>query len=393
MIVSDIVGIIALGLTLIAQYEVMLIGRLLAGFLGGVNNVVVAMYLVEISPLSMVGATGSFSIIVLEIFALVSFGLGFIVPSEKEGGFGGQIWRLLYFFPALLNIVRLLCLLMVFKHDTPFYCIEKNDKKEAMKGLNQIFNKNVEEEFNRIQSDVNAASTAGSVQIKDLFGRKYRKAFLLCLLLAVAQQLCGISVLFVYSNDIFSKSTDTPVFYTTLFGITNVVAVILSFKFVDKLGRKTLIIFGNITIGLVMLAFGLIAKISGEGNPLLKYLIVIWPLFFQASLGSLTFLYISEVLPDVGVGACISANWTTGFLIAQFYLQSVEAFGFEVPFLFFGVANFLCAVVFCGALVETRGKTKADIIAEYNLLPKELMNSINDYDEEYHKNSIASLGA
>jgi len=366
MIVADIVGIIGSTLTLIAVFEVMLLGRLVSGFVGGVNTVVVAMYLVELSPLPMCGATGSLSIIVLELLAFLSLVLGFAVPSVPKGGVSGQIWRILLWIPALLNIIRLLCLTVFFRYDTPFYCIEKNKKEEAMKALSKVFRSNVPQEYERIAQDVETATFDGVVRFKDLFRNVYRKGFLISLILAMLQQFCGTGAVFVFSNDIFSKSTSNPVLYSTLLGVINLLAVIVSFKFIEKFGRRTLILFGVISIGVLLLAFGLIAALDSESSPILKFLLICWPIFYQASLGSLTFLYISETLPDVGVGFCTSANWMSGFLISQFYLQSVEKFGLGVPFIFFACLCFVSAVIFSKNLVETKEKTKTEIIAAYS---------------------------
>ena len=118
-------------------------------------------------------------------------------------------------------------------------------------------------------------------------------------------------------------------------------------------------------MGLILLAFSIIVIISGPSHPSLKFLLIIWPIFFQISVGSLTFLYISETLPSIGVAVCVAGNWTAGFLVIQFYLSVVEAFGVAAPFMFFAIFSLFCSVVFLKEMVETKGRTKSEIIARY----------------------------
>jgi len=366
MLFSDVVGVLGSSLTLVASLPCMIVGRVISGIVGGINTVSVAMYLVEMSPVAMAGATGSMSIIILEIMAFMSLVAGYVVPEERSGGIKDQVWRILLFIPAFLNIIRFILMKFVFSYETPSYLIEKKKAPEAMESLKSIYTSGVEDEYTRVAQDVYKATLAGRVRFKDLFSRTYRRAFAVGMTLAALQTFSGSTAIFVFSNNILEKSTSNEVLFTTLIAIINLASVIISFTFVERLGRRTLILTGIICIGIVVTVFGLIEVIDGETNPALKFILLIWPVFYQGSIGSLTYLYISETLPDVGVSACTAINWTSGFIVSQFFLPVSENLGVGTAFLAFGVACFASSYFFYGNLMETKDKTRSQIMFAFN---------------------------
>ena len=363
---SDVVGVLGSSLTLVASLPCMIVGRVISGIVGGINTVSVAMYLVEMSPVAMTGVTGSMSIIILEIMAFMSLVAGYIVPEERSGGAKDQIWRILLFIPAFLNIIRFILMTFYFRYETPSYLIEKKMANEAMESLKSVYTSDVEDEYTRVAQDVYKATLAGRVRLRDLFSRTYRRAFAVGMTLAALQTFSGSTAVFVFSNTILEKSTSNEVLFTTLIAVINLVSVIVSFTFVEKLGRRTLILTGVICIGITVTIFGLIEVIDGETNPALKFILLIWPIFYQSSIGSLTYLYISETLPDIGVSVCTAINWTSGFIVSQFFLPVSENLGVGTAFLAFGVACFASSYFFYGNLMETKDKTRSQIMFAFN---------------------------
>src|SRR5690606_11931897 len=101
------------------------------------------LYLVEMSPIPMAGVTGSMAIIVLEVMAFISLVSGYIVPKEQKGGISDQIWRILIALPALLNIIRFICLKFIYTHETPFFSINKRRTEEAMRTLKYLYTSDI----------------------------------------------------------------------------------------------------------------------------------------------------------------------------------------------------------------------------------------------------------
>lgn len=77
------------------------------------------------------------------------------------------------------------------------------------------------------------------------------KAVIVCVLLAVFTQLTGISAILFYSSQIFcSKSDETNIYQgivvSALVGSVSFGATFISLLFVDKAGRKLLLLIGAV---------------------------------------------------------------------------------------------------------------------------------------------------
>jgi len=69
-------------------------------------------------------------------------------------------------------------------------------------------------------------------------------------------------------------------------------------------------------------------------------MIVLWPTVFSWSSGGVSFLYIGEVLPDIGVSTIVLINWVLNFLITQFSLDIANNIGWKGLFLIFAIYDF-----------------------------------------------------
>ena len=97
-------------------------------------------------------------------------------------------------------------------------------------------------------------------------------------------------------------------------GVMNIIALIISTKLVEKFGRKSLLLFSFVIIFLIMLAYSIIGYAGASGSWAQKILIILWPLGFNIGIGSLTFPYMSEILPDRALGMAVFVNWMASFL-------------------------------------------------------------------------------
>ena len=86
-----------------------------------------------------------------------------------------------------------------------------------------------------------------------------------------------------------------------MLGIVFVIVSITSTPLLDKYGRRKLIIFGCYILALVTICICVIGFVGGAENFGMKVLFIIWPSLYAAGLSPATFLYVSEVLPEVGV--------------------------------------------------------------------------------------------
>ena len=102
------------------------------------------------------------------------------------------------------------------------------------------------------------------------------KLLLIGIMLSVFQQVTGINVMMYYAPDVF-KSTgmgnDSAIYYTMIMGMVNLIFVTVSILFVDKVGRRKLMIFGPAGMGFFMFCIS-VAYFTGNFTGMLPLLLM-----------------------------------------------------------------------------------------------------------------------
>ena len=87
-------------------------------------------------------------------------------------------------------------------------------------------------------------------------------------------------------------------------------------------------------------------------------------IFFSYSLGATLWLYIGEVAIEKIVGVSTTANLLSVCIIVFFFPITIDYIGVPYGFLFFGVCMVISAIYCHFDLVETKNKSKQEILAE-----------------------------
>jgi len=369
MVLTDIIVLFGVVLTMVANLPVLILGRTIVGFAIGLSSVAVPLYITEMTPIEFRGETGVFPAIGSCITRILSYMAGFLLPNHMEKGQTDNTWRFLLAVPAIFNVIRLFNLFFFLKFDTPFQLVFKREEGEAKKVLSKIFKDNVEARYNDLVEERNYMLSKHKVQFMDLFGEKFRKAFILGIVVSVIEQVCGVNVVYMFSNTIFEigtkKGDDLPKVLTTLVGVLALIFTVMAYLWLKTRGRKPLMVIGLIAMGIVDFAFSAIGYIDSLANPWAKYMILVWIAFFTWSFGSVMFLYLSECLPDIGFSFTILLNWILAFVVVQITMNVAMWIGFEGSFVVFGILSFFGAAVIAKYLVESMGKSKLQILKEY----------------------------
>ncbi|KAL4489900.1 hypothetical protein ABPG72_010799 [Tetrahymena utriculariae] len=140
MLISDVILIVATILTQIPSLYPFTIACLLMGITCGIDLIVTPLYIREISPDHMSSKT--------EFLFQANNSLGILVaffiqmPMKKFVNNYQEIsnyWHLIFFFPAIFSIIRLLSLVFIYKKDTPYYYYRKKQLREGREALEQIY--------------------------------------------------------------------------------------------------------------------------------------------------------------------------------------------------------------------------------------------------------------
>lgn len=263
-----------LGVTLMSSsqlsqsIECLIIGRFFIGLNCGLNTALVPMYLTEIATISLRGALGTVSQLGVTIGLLLSQVLGL-----KEILGTKELWPFLFgfaFIPAILQLIML-----PFCPESPRYlllsCGRVSEARLALRSLRN--NSDIEEDIEEMRAEERAHQEEvrkyGKLSsIKELFSHPWlRKPLLVGVMMQLSQQLSGINAIFYYSTDIF-LSAEVPenyaVYATMGVGAIMVIMTLVSIPLMDRLGRRTLHLYGlaGMFLASIFLTISLLVKVS-----------------------------------------------------------------------------------------------------------------------------------
>ncbi|NWS43975.1 GTR6 protein, partial [Probosciger aterrimus] len=377
----------AVGYALMAGAQgigMLLLGRVLTGYAGGVTSASIPVYISEISHPGVRGALGACPQMMAVLGSLVLYALGKYLGLVLD-------WRWL----AVAGEVPVLAMsiLLCFMPNSPRFLLSQGKEDEALGSLCWLRGKDTDytREYEQIKDSVRKQSQRVScAEIKDPF---LYKPILIAGGMRFLQQLSGVTCILVYLQSIFKKTSVIlkPEYDAALVGLVRLFSVAIAAVSMDKAGRKILLfvsagvmLVSNLTMGLYIHFVpasqnGTIANktLLSSANPFAEptnYTTLI-PLLatmlfimgYAMGWGPITWLLMSEILPlkarGVASGLCVVVSWLTAFALTQSFLLAMNTFGLEVPFLFFAV---ICAgnILFTGCCVpETKGRSLEQIEA------------------------------
>lgn len=270
-----VLGVTLMSSSQLAQsIECLIFGRFFIGLNCGLNTALVPMYLSEIATVNLRGALGTVSQLGVTIGLLFSQVLGlknFLGTKE--------LWPFLFgfaFVPAILQLIML-----PFCPESPRYllisCNRVHEARFALRRLrhgsadveNEIEEMRAEDRSN--QEEVRKYGRMSSV--RELFNHPWLRAPLIIgMMMQLSQQLSGINAIFYYSTDIFLSAEvpeDYAVFATIGVGAIMVIMTLVSIPLMDRLGRRTLHLYGlaGMFLASIFLTISLLVKVSRSSKP------------------------------------------------------------------------------------------------------------------------------
>jgi MFS family permease len=200
-----------------------------------------------------------------------------------------------------------------------------------------------------------------------------RPALVTALVLAVAQQFTGINGVISYAPSIMEKTglnVSDSILYSVAIAIVNVAATAASFRMVDRVGRRPLLLGSAAGMAVALAGLGL-AFLLPEGAAqswLSLACLVTFIAAFAVGMGPVFWILIAEIFaPAVrasGASVAGATNWWAYFVLSLGFLPVAKAIGETATFwLFAGVCVFVLA--FANRYIpETKGRTFDEVDAE-----------------------------
>jgi sugar porter (SP) family MFS transporter len=346
----------SLGTSLSTNWFMFLFFRFAGGLGVGASSVTAPIYISEVSPAAKRGG-----LVALFQFNVV-FGILMSYLSNYLIGYTGENpWRLMLGIQAIPSFLFLV--LLRFIPESPRWLIlHKGKIAEAGKTLEIVSPETYER-------DVAAIRAAGVLQKEDtdpapLLSKKYRTPVTLAVLFAVFNQVSGINAIIYYSPRIFEMTglgKHSSLLSTVGIGAVNFLFTALAINFIDRFGRKTLMLIGSagliLSLGFVSYAF-FTRDFSGN---LVTICLLMYIAFFAFSQGAVIWVFISEIFPNAvrAKGQTLGSftHWAMAALITFSFPYLAEKLGGGDIFAFFSVMMCLQFLFVWKKMPETKGRS------------------------------------
>lgn len=434
-IAAILYAVSALGSAIAPTFIFLVVARMVGGLGVGASLILAPMYIAEIAPPSMRGRMVSFNQLNIVIGISVAFFTNYLILSwgQSEAAwsqalkFGEYNWRWmlgLEFLPAVLYFFGL-----YFVPKSPRWLVMKGQTDQALLVMEQFTDvEDAKKQINEAVKSIEADSQKEEMGLTEFFKPIYRTMLLIGIVVAVLQQITGINSVFFYAPMIFEQSgigTDASFIQAILVGLTNLVFTVVAILYIDKLGRKPLLVIGlagiTLCMGLLSYGFGSATyKLTGNAlstlpkevamsnainlvdkeftddvsfknaikaelgddmaatyesdiitasidmNPTLILIGILgFVASFAVSIGPVMWVLFSELFPIGIKGAAISfvgfINSGVSYLVQQFFPWELATLGSSMTFLIYGAFAAIGMVFIITSVPETKGKSLEEL--------------------------------
>lgn len=346
------------------------IARFIGGIGIGIASALSPMYIAEISPANIRGKLVSLNQMTIVLGILGAQIANWLIAEEVPVDYttdeilvswNGQMgWR--WMFWAEAAPAALFLLLAFFIPESPRWQTMKGMEQKAMKTLGNVGGKQyAESEIELIKASAIADAYEEKGGLKVLFTRKYAAVLTLGIIVAVFQQWCGTNVIFNYAQEIFSDagySVGDVLFNIVITGVANVIFTIVALFTIDRWGRRSLMLFGSISLAVIYLILGTCYHFHITGF-FMVILVVAAISAYAMTLGPVTWVLLAEIFPNrvrgVAMATCTFALWTGCCTLTFSFPPMNDALGSSGSFWIYSVICFCGFAYLLRRCPETKG--------------------------------------
>ncbi len=359
LVASLLFFVSAIGSALSDHLYVFIIFRFIGGIAVGTASMLSPMYISEISPAKKRGSLVSLNQLTIVIGILVAFFSNYLLVNAGDNNWR---WMLAVMgMPALLFFVTLL-----FIPESPRWLAQKGMNEIAFKILERINGTDAAKiELKSIEESI-ASEPKGS--LKEVFSKEISPLIWIGIVVAVFSQITGINSIMYYAPMIFAKTgigVNNALMQTIAVGGVNLLFTFVAIKYIDKFGRKPLLIAGASGMAVSLFILAIAFYMHEFGGYLILAFVLIYIASFAMSLGPVTWVFVAEIYPNrirsEAMSVAVVFLWAAVFVVSFTFPYMLNVFGGGTAFLIFG---FMCVVylLFLFTKVpETKGKSLEEL--------------------------------
>lgn len=353
--------------------------RIIGGVGMGIASFVVPVYLAEISPREKRGALGTFYQFAIAFGILLTYLINYTVQSGGEHewliDYG---WRWMFGLGAVPAFILLIVSQIV--PESPRWLTQQGQHDNCLKLLERI-NAGDKQRALQVQTEMeNELHLEKNKSSKNVIAAGFGGALLLAIALQILSQTTGINVVIYYATKLLgsigtggtnANSIWSNIFFqNVLIGLAVALSVFIALYYIERIGRKPLMIRGSICVIISLFIIGFSAYFQHTGLWLLA-VIIFFIFAFGATIGPLTWIVVSEIAPNIYRSTIVSIAtvffWLSNVVVAQTFpmvndnLYLVEHFHGGFPFFIYGGLTIIFLWVCIRFLPETKGRSLEEI--------------------------------
>ncbi|MCF8273668.1 MAG: sugar porter family MFS transporter [Flavobacteriaceae bacterium] len=333
--------------------------RFIGGLGVGASTIAAPAYISEIASAKNRGklvATYQFNIV---FGILVAFISNYLISIYVEN----NSWRWMIGIEAVPAVIYTLMVFMVPK--SPRWLIIKNRIEEAKGIIKRI---NPDSNPDEVVSKIIEADKSNPTE--SVFQKKYKRIILLAFSIALFNQFSGINAFLYYSKRIFVEAglgDQAALLGSIGIGIANLIFTLIGMYFIDRIGRKKLMIIGSIgyIVSLFFVAFAFFFSWSGIVVPISLFVFIGAHAIGQ---GAIIWVFISEIFPNhvrsYGQSIGTSTHWILAFIIPASVPLLIAKIGAGAMFLIFAIMMIFQLLWVLYVMPETKGVSLEDLEKE-----------------------------
>ena len=350
--------------------------RFLGGIAVGAASVIAPAYIAEIAPARVRGRLGSLQQLAIVTGIFLALAVNDVIAHtagspDAPFWFGIPAWRWMFYVevaPALLYGIG-----AFFLPESPRYLVKSGRAPAAAAVLAKIGDPDVPGRVREIQETIGAERPS---RLADL---RSPKGWLLPIVwvgigLSVFQQFVGINVIFYYSTALWHSvgyTESDSMRISSITGVINIVTTLIAIAFVDRFGRRPLLLAGSIGMTLTLGAMAWLfanASLDAKGAPVLSgasgtaALVAanLYVFAFGFSWGPIVWVLLGEMFNNKIRGAALalaaSAQWIANWLVTLTF-PGLSRAGLGFAYGLYTAAAALSFVFVARWVRETKGRT------------------------------------
>jgi MFS transporter, SP family, sugar:H+ symporter len=365
LIVALTFSVGAIGAALAPSAGMLVFFRVVLGLAVGAASVTVPVYLAEIAPTEIRGAIASLNQLMIVTGILVAY-IANSVLAQYEA------WRWMVGLAVIPSVLLLLG--MIFMPETPRWLVSQHREDEAQ----DVLRLNRDEET--VQADLREIKRMESMEeggLRELLAPWVRPVLAVGMGLAIFQQIVGINTIIYYAPTTLTNvgfGNAAAIIANTGIGVINVSMTLVAIRYIDRVGRKPLLLGGAIGMlsSLAILGITSLSLPEPSGIGLVGIItlacLALFIASFAVSWGPIVWVMLGEIFPlkirGAAMGLATVLLWGANFVVSLTFPVLLEALGIGWLFLgyaFIGVAAFFFVWLW---VTETKGRSLEEIEAD-----------------------------